>query len=386
MSAWNTSLRLSSMREACSLAPTSCEPYLDNLAIEEGASSYYVVLPMSAANSVSWAEQYSSLSLTHKMMVEIGFDDFVGALEDQVADGYISNPATFVADVLAATKEKNPNLAFGATIYEDALNHTMITTTIGASLRAQFSYVHLFVHYRENAGNYATYVAQAKALFPNAKIIAGGYPYDRINYLPCAFQGTVACTAAQEQSYYQELLQIQANMVNAGTVMGLEFYPGYFGDTTAWGGWTSTRDCATARLSQCYANTNVLQSITQTVLTNTFFNPPAGSSGSGTPKVTLQYSSLYMGTEYVGKTSTPGTMWLKNSGTGTLTVSSVTASGTDGSDFPVKSNCTSVAAGSTCTLTIYLKPTATGTRTGEIVITDSAGTQTVALTGTGLAN
>src|SRR5580693_7042307 len=44
--------------------------------------------------------------------------------------------------------------------------------------------------------------------------------------------------------------------------------------------------------------------------------------------------------------------------------------------------------GASCTLTIYLRPTAPGTRSGEIIIyaNAGAGSQTVTLTGTGLAN
>ena len=37
LSSWNTALGINAMREACSIVPTSCEPYLDNLAAEEGA-------------------------------------------------------------------------------------------------------------------------------------------------------------------------------------------------------------------------------------------------------------------------------------------------------------------------------------------------------------
>jgi hypothetical protein len=163
--------------------------------------------------------------------------------------------------VIAATRSENPNLAFGGTIYEDGLTHAVLTSAVlPAALRAQIQFVHLYVHYREDAPNFAANVATAKTIFPNAKIIAGAYPYDRINYLPCAYKGTVECTAAQEQSLYKELLQTQMSLLSEGTIYGVEFFFGYFGDPQNWGGWTTqTHACDASRLSQCYANTEVLK-------------------------------------------------------------------------------------------------------------------------------
>jgi hypothetical protein len=84
------------MRKGCSIVPTSCEPYLDNLANLSNAQTYYVSFPLNPSTSVSWAKEYSTLSLTHKMMVEIDFDDFVGRIEDDQIAGTMPNPATFV--------------------------------------------------------------------------------------------------------------------------------------------------------------------------------------------------------------------------------------------------------------------------------------------------
>jgi archaellum component FlaF (FlaF/FlaG flagellin family) len=373
------------MREACSDEPVTCFPYLDNLAAEEGVKSYYVSFPLDPSTSVSWAEQYSSLSVTHKEMVEIGFDDFIGQIEDDQIAGTLPNPTTFMEDVLAATKSENSNLAFGVTVYEDYLNHTALTS-LPSSVRGGISYVHLYLHYREDAPNWATYVATAKSLFPNAKIIAGAYPYDRINYLPCAYKGTVECTAAQEQSYYQEVLTTQANMLKAGTVYGLEFFFGYFGNPQDWPSWTTQKNaCLSSRLSQCYSNTTILQNISLQVLKATFAASSSSSSSGGTAKVSLSHTSVYMGQEYENKQSTPATVTLTNTGSGSLSVSSISAGGADGSMFPLSNNCgTTVPVGGACTLTIYFKPTAVGACSGSVVISDSVGTQTIALTGTAL--
>jgi hypothetical protein len=382
LSSWNTALGLTAMREACSIEPTTCFPYLDNLAAEEGVKSYYVSFPLDPSTSVTWAREYSTLSLTHKEMVEIGFDDFIGQIEDDQIAGTMPNPTTFMTDVLAATKSENSNLAFGVTVYEDYLNHTALTS-LPSSVRGGIQFVHLYLHYREDAANWATYVATAKSLFPNAKIIAGAYPYDRINYLPCAYKGTVECTAAQEQSYYQEALTAQANMLKAGTVYGLEFFFGYFGDPQNWPSWTTQRNaCLSSRLSQCYSNTTTLQNISLRVLQATF---AAGSSGTGPAKISLSHTSVYMGQEYENRQSTPATVTMTNTGGSALSISSISVGGTDGSMFPLSKTCsTSLAAGATCTLSIYFKPTAVGTCTGQVVIADSVGTQTIALTGTAL--
>ena len=376
VSSWNEALGVDGMREACSIYPTKCEPYLDNLANLSGAKSYYVSFPLDPSTSVSWAKEYSTLSLSHKMMVEIGFDDFVNRIEDDQIAGTLPNPAAFVSNVIAATKSANPNLAFGVTIYEDSLTHAVLTNAVlPASLRAEIKYVHLFVHYREDAPNYASYVATAKSIFPNATIIAGAYPYDRMDYLPCAYKGTVHCTWSQEQSLYKELLQIQANLLKQGTVHGLEFFFGYFGDPQDWPTWTSsTRICAPTRLSTCYENTATLQNITLDVLRAAF-------SGS----VYLAHTSVYMGSEYVDRLSTPFLLTMTNKGSGPLTITNIGVGGLNSADFPLTKNCPStLAAGSSCTISIYFKPLATGTREGQVVITDSDGTQYVALTGTAL--
>lgn len=381
---WNTELGITAMREACGDEPTTCEPYLDNLAALSNVKAYYVSFPLNPSTSVNWAKEYSTLSLTHKEMVEVGFDDFVGRIEDDQIAGTLPDPASFVSEVEAAVKSENPNLAFGVTVYEDSLTHVALTS-LPASVRGAIQFVHLYVHYREDAPNYAANVATAKTIFPNAKIIAGAYPYDRINYIPCAYKGTVECTAAQEQSLYQQLLETQASMVKAGTVYALEFFFGYFGDPQNWTGWTTQKNaCLSSRLSQCYSNTSVLQNISLQVLQSTF----AASSGSGSAaKVSLSHTSLFMGQEYVNKESTPGTVMVTNSGGSALAITSISTAGTDGNMFSLSENCpASLAAGASCTLTIYFKPTTVGACSGEIVLADSVGTQTVTLTGTGLTS
>jgi hypothetical protein len=69
-----------------------------------------------------------------------------------------------------------------------------------------------------------------------------------------------------------------------------------------------------------------------------------------------------------------------------LAVTGIAVSGANSGDFVVTNTCgASVAGGANCTIGATFKPTAGGTRTATITITDSAvsGTQTITLQGTG---
>jgi hypothetical protein len=134
------------------------------------------------------------------------------------------------------------------------------------------------------------------------------------------------------------------SMLGAGTIYGVEFFFGYFGDPQVWGGWTTQKNaCASSRLSECYANTDALQSISLQVIQAEV----AAQQGKTAPAVSLSHTSLYLGTEYVGKKSTPGTVVMKNTGSGPLSISSIVVAGLNGNNFPISNNCgTSLAAGS----------------------------------------
>jgi hypothetical protein len=104
-------------------------------------------------------------------------------------------------------------------------------------------------------------------------------------------------------------------------------------------------------------------------------------TGAG-PGATLTPATLTFSGQPVNSTSTAQTITLKNSGTETLTITSVTASG----PYAVTNTCGgSLGAGASCTLSVTFTPTATGTQTGTITVADNASgsPQTAALTGTG---
>ncbi len=108
-------------------------------------------------------------------------------------------------------------------------------------------------------------------------------------------------------------------------------------------------------------------------------------SGTGTapgPVLNADPSSLSFGSTVVGSSSSAQAVQVTNSGTSTATVSAVAASG----DFSQTNNCSSIAVGASCTVNVTFKPTAGGSRTGNLTVTSNANNSptTVALTGTGI--
>jgi len=107
-------------------------------------------------------------------------------------------------------------------------------------------------------------------------------------------------------------------------------------------------------------------------------------TGTGAaPTAVVSPGSLTFGNQNLGTTSAPQTVTLSNTGTATLTVSGIVTSG----DFAQTNNCGgSVAAGGSCTINVTFAPTATGTRTGSLTITDNANNspQVVSLTGSAI--
>ncbi len=109
------------------------------------------------------------------------------------------------------------------------------------------------------------------------------------------------------------------------------------------------------------------------------------------PTAAVAPVTLTFGSQLVGTTSTTQTVTLSNSGTAALTITSVAVGGTNGGDFSQTNTCgTSLNAGANCVITVTFKPTATGTRSGTVTVTDNTGgitgsIQTATLTGTAVA-
>jgi hypothetical protein len=112
-------------------------------------------------------------------------------------------------------------------------------------------------------------------------------------------------------------------------------------------------------------------------------------SGTGTstaPVVSLSATSLSFGNQPYDATSTAQTVTLSNTGNATLSITSIAVTGTNAGDFAQTNTCgSSVAAGANCAIAVIFTPSALGTRTASLGVTDNASgsPQTVLLSGTG---
>jgi hypothetical protein len=100
------------------------------------------------------------------------------------------------------------------------------------------------------------------------------------------------------------------------------------------------------------------------------------------PGVSLSAASLTFSSVQLGSSSAAQTVTLTNSGNAALNISNIQISG----DYAQTNNCSSsLAASASCTFNIIFTPTASGSATGTLTITDNTGNspQTVALSGTG---
>ena len=98
----------------------------------------------------------------------------------------------------------------------------------------------------------------------------------------------------------------------------------------------------------------------------------------------LSATSLTFGNQLVGTTSSAQTVTLTNTGTATMTITSIVATG----DFALTGNTcgATLAVSASCTFGVTFTPTTSGARTGAITLTDNASpsTQTITLNGTGV--
>ena len=82
--------------------------------------------------------------------------------------------------------------------------------------------------------------------------------------------------------------------------------------------------------------------------------------GSGTTSagvISLSSTALSFGNQTVNTSSTSRSVTISNTGTAALTIGNVTLTGSDAGHFAQTSNCTSVAVGAGCTVSVTFKPT-----------------------------
>jgi sugar lactone lactonase YvrE len=106
-------------------------------------------------------------------------------------------------------------------------------------------------------------------------------------------------------------------------------------------------------------------------------------TGVGTaPAASVTPASLSFQSQVINTTSSARTLTLQSNGTGPLQITGVTATG----PFSPSGNCSgTIATGTSCTIQVTFTPTALGSASGALSIADNAGTQTVTLSGSGVA-
>jgi hypothetical protein len=120
-------------------------------------------------------------------------------------------------------------------------------------------------------------------------------------------------------------------------------------------------------------------------------------AGTGTQAaVSLSPASINFGNQLSGVPSAPVTITVTNTGTGSLTVSTATTSGTNASDFTISANtCTgtnvTTPPNATCTMQVTFTPAcsnSTAARAATLSLTDNApgSPQTISLSGTATGN
>jgi Abnormal spindle-like microcephaly-assoc'd, ASPM-SPD-2-Hydin len=169
---------------------------------------------------------------------------------------------------------------------------------------------------------------------------------------------------------------------------------------------SSGTDCRTVGSWAASASCNVAATFTPTVLGSrtatikvTDNATPATQvinlSGNGTqPGVTLNPTTIPFGNQRLATTTVQSISTLTNSGTGTLTITSVTLTGANPADFalvtPVSgTDCrtvVSLASGGTCMIAVTFTPATLGSLGATVSVVDNASgsPHTVTLTGTGV--
>ncbi len=103
------------------------------------------------------------------------------------------------------------------------------------------------------------------------------------------------------------------------------------------------------------------------------------------PEANLTPAKLTFASQAVGTTSPAQNLNLTNNGNANMTISSIAITGTNAGDYAQSNNCVSpLVPGFSCNIAVTFSPTATGTRTATVSVTDSASgsPHTAALTGT----
>ncbi|MGB7130584.1 MAG: choice-of-anchor D domain-containing protein [Candidatus Sulfotelmatobacter sp.] len=160
------------------------------------------------------------------------------------------------------------------------------------------------------------------------------------------------------------------------------------------GAFTETNSCSSTLVAGASCTTQIVfapalpgtSSGTLTVTDNAAGSPQQVLlSGTGTV-MSFSPTAVNFGDQTVGTASAGAPITLSNVGSSAVSLTSIAISGTDPQDFFESNACgRTLAAMSSCTITVRFRPTTQGARSAQVTVSDTGGgsPQTLALSGTG---
>jgi hypothetical protein len=150
---------------------------------------------------------------------------------------------------------------------------------------------------------------------------------------------------------------------------------------------TTLTALAKCTISVTFTPTATDQRTAQLIVSDNAFNTPQVAKLIGLSEASLSPASHNFLTVKTGTTSSPVKFTLTNNQAVTLNIAGITFGGTDANDFKVSSKTcgSSLAAKSSCSISVTFTPGATGARSGVLIVTDNADNspQTAQLQGEG---
>ena len=147
-----------------------------------------------------------------------------------------------------------------------------------------------------------------------------------------------------------------------------------------------------AKKGMASSNRNILIILGTISILTALLASSCGSGGNSalnaadaTASANLSPSTMAFTSKAVGTATSAQTVTVTNSGSADMNVSGIAMGGTNPGDFSQTNTCGStIAAGANCAINIVFKPTASGTRTANVSLSDDASSspQTVSLSGT----
>jgi hypothetical protein len=347
--------------------------------LENGAAETYSGSSMlgSFANAfvaaLSWASATSTLSLPYSTYISGGQDTAYGIAVDSSKNAYITGTtasSTFPTLNALQTQLKGTANAFVAKLNPWA-------ATAGQSLV-----------YSTYLGGSGYDVAYAIALDSNANAYVGGYTSSANFPTENPIQKTLTGGSnafVSELNWDPTLTLVYSTYLGTGGDYGYGIAVDNKGNTYVAGETHSSTFTSSANHS--------LQSYGGGITDAFAAEISATSAVSATAKVTLSANSISFGNQKENTTSSAKSVKLTSSGTGSLTLDSITLTGSDPGDFALVGGTKScpytttdvLAVNAFCYIYVTFKPTTTGGRSASVTITDNASgsPQSIGVSGNG---